>query len=190
MAILTRRSRVILLVFGGVLPVLCYGAVRAALNANIRQVRGDAVEAAGSGSGPGSNDIESDLLGEKGQLDRKRVDGLLAAAEACLLAERISVSTLGDRDPFRQVGEDAYRQAAPSTLQVEGTETVLVLRLHLDGILWDEAGAVALINGRVVQEGDIVAQGTTVEAIRPHSVTVTRTQGGQKVTTDLVLDAR
>ena len=190
MAVLPRRARLILLIFGGLLPVVCYGAVRIALKVNIRHARDDLAMADDSGSAPGDLGPDSDLLGEKGQLDRKRVDMLLADAEACLLAERVSVSALGGRDPFRQASEEDARGAAPSTLQIDGQETVLVPRLHLDGILWDEAGAVALINGQVVREGDTVGQGMAVATIGPQSVTVTVTHGGQEVTTELVLDAR
>ncbi len=180
----------ILLIFGGLLPVLCYGAVRIALRVNIRNARADTGVVKDSGSAPGDLDPDSDLLGEKGQLDRKRVDMLLEDAEACLLAERVAVSALGGRDPFRQAGEDNAGAVAPSMLQVDGQETVLVPRLRLDGILWDEAGAVALINGLVVREGDTVGQGMAVQTIDPQSVTVTVTHGGQEVTTELVLDAR
>jgi len=121
-------------------------------------------------------------------LDLRELQGLINQALAYLVGQPVAVSSEG-RDPFSLAEQETQTNVVE---EVEETETKPEpdLSFRLNAIMWDQKDPVAVINGRVVREGDEVGTGIRVARIEASKVTLTFHYWGKENALELLLEQR
>ncbi len=181
-----KKKLIIVLVLLGVLAAAWYLVLLGPLSASKAGPRREVVvtQAPEEGAGSGTQGEEAAKIPTADE-----VDGLLRDVTAFLGSRPQSVPE-GLRDPFA-VAEAAGTgpEAAQATPPAKPKEQP-VLRFNVSAILWDAKGPMAVINRRVVKEGDLVGTGITLSKIEPTSVTISFRYWGRQNNVSLPLEPR
>lgn len=132
---------------------------------------------------PAADGAAAGTAGENGE------DAPPTVGEVQALLERVRAALAVDTSYAVQDGAGAFARRSVQEPLPSDTQESLPPRLHLKAtaILWSRERPMAVVNGRVVGEGDAVSEGVTVADIKPAAVLIKQHYRGKDYYKELSL---